>query len=39
MGQVGLTLAARTTLLIAVVAYFEVIAINVFAGKDVGDEF
>jgi hypothetical protein len=32
-------LAARTTLLVAVVQDFEVIAINVFADQDIGDEF
>jgi hypothetical protein len=38
-GRVGLTLAARATVLVAVVEEFEVIAINGFADKDIGDEF
>ena len=38
-GRVGLTLAARTSLLVGMVENFEVIAINGFADKDIGDEF
>jgi hypothetical protein len=37
--RVGLTLAARTTLLVVVVEDFEVIVINRFADKNIGDEF
>jgi len=38
-GRVGLTLVAKTALLVSVVEDFEVIAINRFADKDIGDEF
>jgi hypothetical protein len=38
-GRVGLTVAVRTTLLVAVVEDSEVVAINVLADKDIGDEF
>ena len=39
MGRVGLTLAARTTLLIAVVEDSEVVIVNIFAEKDICNEF
>ena len=39
MGRVGLTLAARTTLLVVVVEDFEVVIINIFTEKDICNEF
>ena len=38
-GRVGLTLAARTPLLIAVVKDLEVVVIDIFAEKDIRNEF
>jgi hypothetical protein len=38
-GRISLTLVIRTTLLVGVVENFEVVVINVIAGKGVGDEF
>lgn len=38
-GRVGLTLAARSTLLIAVVEDLEVVPISGVANKDIGNEF
>ena len=38
-GRVGLTLAARAPLLIAVVEDLEVIVIDIFAEKDIRNEF
>ena len=39
MGRVGLALAVGTTLFVGVVEDSQVIGINVFAEKDIGDEF
>jgi hypothetical protein len=38
-GRVGLTLIIRTTLLVGVVENFEVVVINVFPDKGIGDKF
>ena len=38
-GRVGLTLAARTSLLVLLVEDVEVVAIKWIANKDIGDEF
>ena len=38
-GRVGLTLVARTPLLIAVVEDLEVVVIDIFAEKDIRNEF
>ena len=39
MGRVGLTLIVGTTLLVGVVEDAEVVVVNVFAHKDIGDKF
>jgi len=39
LGRVGLTLTGRTALFVGVVKDLEVVVINAFAVKDVGDEF
>jgi len=36
---VGLTLIIRTTLFVGMVEDFEIVVINVFAGKGIGDKF
>ena len=38
-GRVGLTLVVRTTLLVSRVKDFIVVVTNVFANKDIGQEF
>ena len=38
-GRLGVTLVARTTLLIAAVEDFKIVAINIVANKDIGEEF
>ena len=38
-GRVGLALVVRTTLLVGMVENVEVVAIDVVASKDIGDEF
>ena len=38
-GRVGLALVVRTILLVGMVENIEVVAINVVASKDIGDEF
>ena len=38
-GRLGPTLMAKITSLVGVVKSLEVIVVNVFAGKDIGDEF
>ena len=38
-GRVGLALAVRTTLLVGTVEDIEVVAIDIFADKDIGDDF
>ena len=39
MGRVGLTLTARATCFVVLFEGFELVAINVFAGKDSVEEF